>query len=349
MKKVKRLLAVLLSMVFVFALTACGGDKKAADGELPEKINIGVQQMPNDDTIAKSQGIFDKYFTDQGIEVNYVSFDSGADVNTALASGDIDFGLMGTSPAAIALSLGIDCEMIWIHEVLGDIESLAVKTDAGIKSLEDLKGKKVAVPVGSTAHYSLLNALSGAGIEADVEILDMQPTDIVAAWSRGDIEAAYVWQPQLQNLLDDGGEILISSEDMAAEGCVTANVEVVSKKFSEAYPDLVVDYIKACSEAADMYRSNPDEAAEIVAEALEIDVENAKTQMEGSIWLTLDEMTSADYFGTAEEPGKLATIMKETADFLQEQKSIEEAPDQEAYNAYVNGSYIEQAKAELAE
>ena len=76
-----------------------------------------------------------------------------------------------------------------------------------------LIGKKIATPFASTAHYSLLNALKLNGIsEKDVELLDMQPADIYAAWQRGDIDAAYVWEPTLANLLSDG-KILLSSAD----------------------------------------------------------------------------------------------------------------------------------------
>lgn len=352
MKKLwNKVVAILVIATMTLSLAACGGKTEKTSGEsadLPKEINFGVQQMPNDETIAISQGLFDKYFTDKGIKCNFIMFDSGKAVNTALASGSIDFGLMGSSPAAIAVSLGIEAELIWIHEVLGEIESLAVSNSSGINTIEDLVGKKVATPVASTAHYSLLNGLKNAGIEDQVEILDMQPSDIVAAWERGDISAAYVWQPALGNLLKDG-KIILSSKDMAAQGCVTSNVEVVTKEFSEKYPDLVASYIACLTEAANIYRDDPEKATEIVSKELEISKEDALIQMQGSIWCTPEELISSEYFGTSEEPGKLAQIMKETADFLETQDSIEKAPSQEEFNEYVNPTYIEKAMKILAE
>lgn len=338
----KKNLGVIIFIMLMGILTSCGESKSKEDTSVPKEINFGIQRMPNDEMIAISNGLFDKYFTEAGIKCNFIVFDSGSAVNTALASGSIDFGLLGSSPSALALALGLDVEMIWIHEVLGEIESLAVKNDSDINELKDLVGKKVAVPVASTAHYSLLNGLKNAGIYEQVEILDMQPVNIVAAWKRGDIEAAYVWQPALGDLLKDG-KIILSSKDMAEQGVVTSNVEVVSKKFSSKYPELVAAYIACMVEASEIYREDPERAANIVAKALEITSEEALVQMKGSLWLTTEELLSEDYFGSGEKSGALATIMKETADFLEGQSSIEKAPDQEEFDLYINSKYIEEA------
>ncbi len=329
-------------MVLAMVLVSCRKGGKAEENSLPEEINFGIQRMPNDEAIAISQGFFDKYFSQKGVKTNFIVFDSGSAVNTALASGSIDFGLEGSSPAVIAKSLGFDIEMIWIHEVLGEIESLAVKNDSGIETLADLVGRQVATPVASTAHYSLLNGLKDAGISEQVEILDMQPKDIVAAWSRGDIEAAYVWQPALANLLEDG-QIILSSEDMAAKGFVTANVEVVSGKFARKYPSMVASYIAAVSEAAEIYRNTPSKAAEIVAGYLEISPESALNQMKGSIWLDEQALLSPQYFGTSDAKGELVQIFKDTADFLAEQGSIESAPDLSVFRNFIEPKYIEMA------
>ena len=60
-----------------------------------------------------------------------------------------------------------------------------------------------------------------------------------------------------------------------------------------------------------------------------------------SIWLTPEEQLSADYLGTAGQPGNFSKIMKDTADFLQRQKSIDHSPSQEEFDAFINSSYIE--------
>ncbi|MFM7477964.1 MAG: glycine betaine ABC transporter substrate-binding protein, partial [Microcystis aeruginosa] len=164
----------------------------AATGTLPEKIRIGYQVIPNPELLAKALGLADKAFPDAKVE--YISFDSGRDVNTAIAAKGIDFGALGTVPASVGIASGLPYQVYFILDVIGAAEALIVKK--GIKSIADLKGKKVATPFGSTAHFSLESLLALENIpEKDVKILDLQPPDIVAAWQRGDIDASYVWQP----------------------------------------------------------------------------------------------------------------------------------------------------------
>ncbi|WP_352419285.1 ABC transporter substrate-binding protein [Proteiniborus sp.] len=347
-KSMKTMVSIIVISVLIFSLIGCSnnsdisGQDNSSNSSLPKQVNIGILRVPNDETIAISQKIFDEYFTDRGIKCNFIVFDSGVEANKAFASGSIDFATMGHTNAVVALATGLDVELIWIHEVLGKIEALAVKENSGINSIGELAGKKIATPFASTSHYSLLNALKNEGIEDKVELLDMQTADIVAAWERGDIEAAYTWQPSLGKLLKDGKTIL-NSEDMANQGYVTANVKLARKKFAEQYPDLVASLIAYLAEGATIYRDNPDEGANIVAEELQIESEDALEQMQGSIWLTPEEQLKEQYLGTSDSVGKFATVMKDTADFLAKQDFINKVPTQEEFNEFLNPSYIEEA------
>jgi taurine transport system substrate-binding protein len=310
-------------------------NKSAAD--LPEAINIGTQQIPNDESIAKAKQFFD----DLGITVNLLEFESGASVVSALASGSLDLGLVGTTPAVTAISNDLGVELIWIHGILGKSEALAAKNNSGINSVKDLAGAKIGVPFGSTGHYSLLSALQLNGVDAKtVDILDLQPADIYAAWQRGDINAAYVWDPTLTKLLTDG-KLIITSEDLAKEGALTADTEVVRKEFGDKYPQLVAEYIKVLSRGQDIYQNNPDEAASILAEYFDITVEDSKNQILGNVWLSAGEQLSPQYLGTSSSPGAIAEALKKTADFLVEQQSIREAPDFSVFQKAVNPRYIE--------
>jgi taurine transport system substrate-binding protein len=336
----KKIIALVLVILMSLSMVACSGNND--DEELPKQINFGYLRVPNDETIAIANGMIQEYFEEKGIECKFITFDSGVEANKALASGSIDFATMGNTNGIIALAMDLDVEMIWIHEVLGEIEALAVKNGSGIQKVEDLAGQRVATPFASTAHYILLNALKNAGVDDKVQLLDMQTAEIVAAWERGDIQAAYTWQPSLGVLLQSGYTI-VTSQDMADQGYITANVALARKGFSEKYPELVAGFLMTLAKAGDIYRADPTEGARIVSEELEITPEDALMQMEGSLWKTPQELLSEDFFGTTGKPGHFAVIMKDTADFLQEQGSIDQAPDQEAFNAYVNPKYIEMA------
>ncbi|MDR1975711.1 MAG: aliphatic sulfonate ABC transporter substrate-binding protein [Campylobacteraceae bacterium] len=329
-------LSVVLS-IFALVVVLGGCSKKAEDTQKPSVINIGTQQMPNDENIAKAK----EYFKELGVEVKLLEFDSGAAVISALASGGIDVGLVGTTPATTAISKDIGVELIWIHSILGKSEALAVKNSAKIDTIKDLSGKKVATPFGSTGHYSLLSALALEGVDASgVTILDLQPKDIFAAWKRGDIDAAYVWDPVLSTLLEDG-KILISSEDLAKQGVITADVEIVNREFGKKYPNLIASYIKILSKAQDECRTDFDGTVETLAKYFQISKEDSKTQILGNVWLSAKEQLDKEYLGTSGNPGNLALSLKKTADFLEQQKSIAASPELSVFQKAINPRYIE--------
>lgn len=343
--KLKKILANIIMLTIVSALfSACGTSKKTTENNTtstgaPKVVNIGTQVMPNDEKIAISK----KYFEEElGVKVNIIQFEAG-DIRNALVSRDIDFALLGSASATQGIASGIDVETIWIHEVLGEAEKLVVKKNSNINSVKDLVGKKIATPFTTTTHYSLLKALELNGIsQKDVTLYDMQMPEIYAAWQRGDLDAAYAWEPTLSNILKDG-KMLISSKDMASRGIVTSNVEVVRRKFAQKYPDIVSKYIKAVNKAVKLYNENETEAIITIAKELNITEEEALKQTKGSIWLTAEQQLDPAYFGTSEKKGNLVNSLKDTADFLYKQKSLMNEPKLDVFEKAVNPSYIENA------
>ena len=328
-------------MVAIGALLAGSIQPTTAAEAKPKEVVIGIQVIPNGETLAKAKGWYEKAL---GTKVSFKLFDSGRDVNTALASKAIDIGLLGTTPAAVGISRGIPYEVFWIHDVIGEAESLAVRNKSAIKSVKDLVGKKVAVPIGSTAHFSLLSALKLAGVKArDVKILDLQPPDILAAWQRGDIDAAYVWQPTLGKLLAEEGKAITDSRQLAKKGYVTADIGVVRTEFAQKYPELVANYVKIQLKAYSLYKKDIKDTSTTIGKELNIDAAEALKEINELVWLSGKEQVSKSYFGTSAKKGALAAILKSTADFLVEQKSIDKAPGLEFFEKAVNPKFIEKA------
>lgn len=343
----KKVLAnIVIAAITTTLISGCAAKKSTDNAQnngtssnLPKVVNIGTQQMPNDEKIAITKGFFEK---ELGVKVNIVEFQAG-DIRNALVSKNIDFALLGSASATQGIGSDIDIETIWIHEVLGDAEQLIVKKNSNINFIKDLKGKKVATPYTSTAHYSLLKALQLNGMsEKDITLLDMQMPDIYAAWQRGDIDAAYAWEPTLSNLLKDGKSI-ISSKDLAAKGFATSNVEVVRREFADKYPDLVVKYIKAVNKAVKLYNENQADAIKTLSNSLKITPEEALKQTKGSIWLTAEQQLDPAYFETSDKKGNLVKSLKDTADFLYEQKRLKTKPQLSTFEKAVNPSFIEKA------
>lgn len=336
--KIRRILAAVLAMALMCTLfVGCGED----NGKCPSKIVIGTQNMPNTEGIAKSLGYFKDAFKEYDVEIDIVDFSSGSEVNTALTSGDIDFGLIGTCPVATVLSAGVECQVIWIHDVLGSAESLAVKNTSGISSVNDLVGKTIATPFASTGHYSLLMALKNAGIDASsVDIIDMQPAEIYAAWQTNQIDGAYVWEPTLSQLLASDGKIVLTSKDMADAGYMTANIEVVRTEFAKKYPDMVKVYLSCLEKAAQLYKNEYDAAVTAISDGLGLEKADAEYQMNGSVWQTAQEQLD-NYFNN----GALGTTLYNTAEFLVAQGNISELKDEQYFKDAVNGSYLQELVA----
>jgi taurine transport system substrate-binding protein len=167
------------ALVLASPLAALAADKEAT---------IGYQTGVDPAKVAIADGTYEKA---TGWRINWRKFDTGADVIAAMASGDVQIGYVGSSPLAAGASRGLDIQTILVADLIGDAEALVVRNGAGIAKPEDLVGKKVAVPFVSTTHYSLIAALKHWDIDPKkVEILNLRPPEIAAAWQRGDIDAA---------------------------------------------------------------------------------------------------------------------------------------------------------------
>ncbi|MDR2529008.1 MAG: ABC transporter substrate-binding protein [Synergistaceae bacterium] len=310
---------------------------KTAFAATPPKIVIGYQNIPNGEIIAKTKGWYE---SELGAPVEFKQFDSGRDVNTAFVSGSVDFGLLGTAPAAVGISAGVPYEVFWIHDVIGAAESLVVKNSSGVKDISGLVGKKIAAPFASTAHYSLLAAIELAGVDAStISIIDLQPPDILAAWKRGDIDGAYVWHPTLASLLEDG-TVITDSALLAGKGVLTADVGVVRRDFARDYPEVAARYVAIQKKAIELYRSDPNAAAEAIVSQFGITPREALEQARQLIWLLPSEQAVPQYLGTPGAPGKLAETLKSTADFLVTQGSIEKAASVEDFKKAVNPAFL---------
>ncbi|MFJ3499476.1 glycine betaine ABC transporter substrate-binding protein [Streptomyces sp. NPDC090135] len=318
------------ALLLALSTTACGGADSGGEGKGGKvRVRIAYQAIPNADLVVKNQRLLEKALPDA--EVSWVKFDSGGDVNTAVIAGSVDLGLLGSSPVTKGLSapLNIPYKVLWIHDLIGDNEALVAKKD--VASVAALKGRKIATPFGSTAHYSLLVALESAGLKAsDVTLVDLQPQDALAAWQRGDIDAAYVWTPNLTELKKDG-KVLVSSREIAAKGRPTADLGVVTDAFAAKHPEIVDAWLKAEDQAVKLAKSDPAKAATAIGAELNLGPEEARKQLAELVLLTAREQQGAQYLGKPGAPGALAANLHDAAVFLKGQKAIDAVPDRSVF------------------
>lgn len=217
-------------------------------------VTVAYQTSAEPAKVAQADNTFAK---ESGATVDWRKFDSGASVLRALASGDVQIGNIGSSPLAVAATQQLPIEAFLLASQLGNSEAFVVKKS--ITSPKDLIGKRIAVPFISTTHYSLLAALKHWGIKpSQVQLVNLQPPAIIAAWQRGDIDGAYVWAPAV-NQLEKEGKVLTDSSQVGSWGAPTLDVWVVRKDFAEQHPDIVTAFARSALAAQKPYIDNPDE------------------------------------------------------------------------------------------
>ena len=309
---------------------------------MPDEIRVGYQIIPNAELLAKSQGLVEE--TLPGVKISWIQYSSGGDVNKAMANGEIDLGLAGSVPVSTGIATELPYQVYFIHDIIGDNEALAVKTDSGIVRLEDVKGKKIAAPFGSTTHFSLLSALKQNGIDpGQLEIIDMTPDQIFSAWQKGEIDGSFVWHPTLGKMLEDNGIVLVSAKQLADEGIITADLAVVHQNFASLYPEAMAKYVAALDKAVALYRVDPKAASEAISSELGLTPEQSLMAMDELVWLSAEEQASAKYLGTPNQSGALAKVLRESAEFMVTQGAIEQAPDLETYNGAIYSDAVNSA------
>ena len=310
---------------------------RAADNE----ITIGYQTGVDPAKVAIADGIYEKA---TGWKIDWRKFDTGADVIAAMASGDVAIGYVGSSPLAAGASRGLDIQTILVADLIGDAEALVVRNGSGISKPEDLIGKKVAVPFVSTTHYSLIAALKHWNIDPkQVQIINLRPPEIAAAWQRGDIDATYVWDPALGKVKETG-TVLTTSAEVAKWGAPTFDAYIALRDFATKHPAFIASFVRVTTDTYARYRANPaawtadsPEAKKIVR-LTGVKAEDVPVLLTGSYFPLLDEQVSDKLLG-----GGTAKAIAATANFLKEQGKIPEAkPD---YAPFVEVSYAKAAVA----
>ena len=309
-------------------LAACAiGPAGGSQDSSKPTIRLAYQSFPSGDLIVKHNRWLEDALP--GYTIKWTKFDSGADINTAFIARELDFGAIGSSPVARGLSapLNIPYQVAFVLDVAGDNEALVARNATGITTVAGLRGKRIATPFASTAHYSLLAALQRAGLStSDVQLIDLQPQAALAAWERGDVDAVYTWLPTLDQLRKTG-TTLITSRELATAGKPTLDLGVVSSAFAQDHPDVVDTWRKLEAKALGVIHNDPQAAAAAIGPELGTTPDDAAGQFKQGVYLTDQQLTSAEWLGTDGAPGNIAQNLQSAAQFLTDQKQIPSAPD----------------------
>lgn len=314
-----------------------------AEGK-PKIVKVGYLSLVNAQLITKNLQYHAK---EMGVKVKWFRFNSGRDINTAMASGSLDFGNVGLPPSTIGVAGGLKYWGILNANVLGAVESLVARP--GINSVKDLEGKTVIAPFGSTTHYLLLKALNDAGVNLKkMKILDMSSGESVAAYLRGDIDAAFIWEPSLGKVVDAGGKIILTSAEMGERGAVTWDILTVQPGFAKKYPGIVKKFIKSELRAIDYWYREPEESAKIVAKELGgISVDDARRMMAGTELIGMSRQLGPGFLGNSKDKGGSADDMVKVGKFLVGQGRIKNPVSLKTAQDFLHPEFLEEVHAEM--
>jgi taurine transport system substrate-binding protein len=329
----------LLAIGLVTAVVAFSTDGLAE----AKKVIVAYQTDALPSSVAIGNGEFVKA---TGFDIDFRKFNSGADIFAAIASGDVQVGYVGSSPFAAATSRGLDVKAFYVASSSGNDEALVVRNGAGIDKASDLKGKKLAAAPVSTDHYQLLSVLKQENIaEKDVQVFAIPQPDIVAAWKRGDLDAAFVWDPALTELKKDG-KVLLTSKEVADRGAPTFTAWVAASKFAQENPDFLKAFAAVIDKHSTSFASDKaawseeSENAKALAGLLGGTPANQASALKNlSLPGTADQATDK-WLGGGENSGA-AKVLKATAQFLKDQGKISEVLP--SYANFVTADYLPKA------
>jgi NitT/TauT family transport system substrate-binding protein len=263
------------------------------------------------------------FFRDAGLNLTVRTFGTVAESFPAFAVGQIQ-GLTPVTSEVVSLAAqGTDYRIVAVMDTSSGAD--VILAQSGISTVEDFKGKQIAVQRGGVGHFFLLQILAEAGMtEEDVTIVDTTPEAGAAAFEAGNVELAYSYEPFATKALSvrKDASIVYDSSKMPT---AIADVYAFSTDFIEANPEAVQGFVSSIFTALDFLKSNEGEALEIAAKRLEITAQDLASQLQG---LSLPDLaTNQEMLGNPNSDLYLLKPLTALAEFLKKQNQIETLPD----------------------
>jgi sulfonate transport system substrate-binding protein len=222
-------------------------------------VRIGFQKYGKL-VLLKGKGSLEDKLKPLGYKVVWTEFPSGPPLLEALNVGAIDFGVTGETPPIFAQAAGAPLVYLAYDPPAPHGEAILVPKDSQLKSVTDLKGKKVALNKGSNVHYLLVKALEKAGLKyTDIQPVFLAPSDALAAFTRGSVDAWVIWDPyEAAAEASTGARILADGTDLVAN----YQFYFTSKDFLKSDGKAVDVALEALNEADDWTKNNIEAVAE---------------------------------------------------------------------------------------
>jgi sulfonate transport system substrate-binding protein len=255
-------------VVLLTILLMCG--RSFGEEETLKVVRIGYQKYGSFNVV-KARHTFDDQLAKREIKINWILFPAGPQLLEAMNAGAIDLGHTGEAPPIFAQAANNPFVYIGNQRPDPSGEAILVADNSPIKSVADLKEKKVALNKGSNVHYLLVRALEIAGLKySDIHPIYLAPADARAAFEGGKVDAWVIWDPFLTV-----ARVATKARTLVDGTGLVANREffLANRKFVEAHPEIIGDLTKAVDEASVWAKEQPRAVAELLSHEVGIDVD----------------------------------------------------------------------------
>lgn len=241
-----------------------------APSHLPTEIRIGYQKSSLL-AIAKQQSLIEDRFRPHGVAVRWIEFPFGPPLMEALGGGRLDYGYAGNAPPIFAQAAGAPILYVAVQPIHGGNVGIVVASGSPARTLADLKGKRIAVAKGSSAHDLLVAALDDAKLSYDeIEPIYLAPADAASAFSTGAVDAWSIWDPFLAVAeLARGARRLPIDQTVARQNAFF----LANRAFATAYPHVVATLNELAATAALYAHAHHDAAARLFSAATGVSIE----------------------------------------------------------------------------
>ena len=298
MKFKQILIPASFTLSIALALAACADNNGVgkATATTPEKssktvaeIRIGHQKSGSL-VFLKDQKFLEQELAKQKIQVKWVEFPSGPPMLEALNTGNLDFATTGEAPPVFAQAASSGLVYVAHEKASPDSEGLLIPKGSTITDPKQLKGKRIAVTKGSSAHYTLVQALKKYGIAyTDVQPIYLQPSDARAAFEQGNVDAWVVWEPYRAAAEKQlGARTLFNAEGLKP----SYSFYLARKEFAAEHPELIQAVVAQVDKADQAINADLEGFGKITAKLIglpeDIAIEGVKRRQYGASFITPD-------------------------------------------------------------
>ncbi|MCF8113397.1 MAG: aliphatic sulfonate ABC transporter substrate-binding protein [Desulfotignum sp.] len=318
---VKKTLALVAAVVLGLSIVCAHAD------ETPEKVTViygGSSWLGHYPAwVGIEKGLFKKH----GLGVLFQNFYASSGRMGSLVAGDLDVASTGSISGIALMAAGSKGFMAFgTPDSYATVEGIIAREN--VKSIQDLKGKRLAAPFASSAHVLVLDILEQNGLdpEKDLTLLNLKVNEMPAAMGSGEIDACAAWTPHFNKLLNmPGNHLLVDDTEFSLYKKFKLgpgpDLLVVRKEFAQKYPNTSKAFVKGYFEAVDMLINEPEECAKVLMKLTNLSMEDQMEVLKDITWITGEEQRALMV-----DPGGFVTGMQQLAQFLVKHKQIDHAP-----------------------